>query len=100
MLRVNWKRALSFREENPGKSFEDQGFRVLRFWNNEGLRDVGGIAVSLKRYLKTILAALAHPVPARRLAARHPLPQGERESEVKPDVHWPLDPRADSAYSS
>jgi hypothetical protein len=100
MLRVNWEWALSFREENPEKSFGAQGFRGLGFWNNEGLRDIGGIAVSLKQYLKTILAALAHPVPARRLTARHPLPHRERESEVKPDVHWPFDPRADSAYSS
>jgi very-short-patch-repair endonuclease len=46
---------------------EDQGFRVLRFWNNEVLRNTDGV-------LETILAAITDPLPARRFAARHPLP--------------------------
>jgi very-short-patch-repair endonuclease len=45
----------------------DQGFRVLRFWNNEILTNPDGVATA-------ILAALETPLP-------DPLPQGERESE-------------------
>jgi hypothetical protein len=74
MLRVNWERALSFREENPEKSFEDQGFRGLRFWNNEGRRDIGGIAVSLKRYLQRYLPlsrTLSRHAAARRATLSH-----------------------------
>jgi hypothetical protein len=58
----------------PTRRLEDQGCRGLRFWNNEGLRDVGGIAVSLKRYLQAILAALADPCPGTPLRGAPPSP--------------------------
>jgi very-short-patch-repair endonuclease len=44
-----------------------QGFRLLRFWNNDILTNSDGVATA-------ILAALETPLP-------DPLPQGERESE-------------------
>jgi very-short-patch-repair endonuclease len=50
---------------------EDQGFRVLRFWNNEVLSNTGGV-------LDAILMACADPLPTRRFAACHPPPQGGR----------------------
>src|SRR3981189_3434530 len=41
------------------------------------------------------------PLPARRFAARHPLPQGERgRMTVKLDVHHQFHPRANSADPS
>jgi very-short-patch-repair endonuclease len=55
---------------------EDQGFRVLRFWNNEVLQNTVGVPdFDHSRDRKD---AAATPLPARRFAARHPLPQGER----------------------
>ncbi|WP_151974576.1 endonuclease domain-containing protein [Erythrobacter sp. EC-HK427] len=44
-----------------------QGFRVLRFWNNEILNNSDGVA-------QMVLAALETPLP-------DPLPQGEREKD-------------------
>jgi very-short-patch-repair endonuclease len=45
--------------------FKDQGFRMLRFWNNEVLGNMEGV-------LQVIFGALFTPLP-------NPLPQGERE---------------------
>jgi len=45
---------------------ESQGFRVVRFWNNEALNNIEGV-------LETIRSELISPHPA-------PLPQGERET--------------------
>jgi very-short-patch-repair endonuclease len=42
-----------------------QGFRILRFWNNDILNKTDGVA-------EAVLAALETPLP-------NPLPQGERE---------------------
>jgi very-short-patch-repair endonuclease len=53
---------------------EDQGFRIVRFWNNEVLKNTGSVLEAIE----TILRASTNPLPARRFAARHPLPQGER----------------------
>jgi very-short-patch-repair endonuclease len=46
---------------------EDQGFRVLRFWNNEVLSNTRGV-------LETILAALADPSPGTPLRGAPPSP--------------------------
>jgi len=51
----------------------DQGFQVLRFWNNDVLKNTEAV-------LEVILSTLATPpLPAR--CARHPLPQGRGEEE-------------------
>jgi very-short-patch-repair endonuclease len=52
-----------------------QGYRVIRFWNNDVLRQTDSV-------LEEIVAAIenaAAPLPAR--CARHPLPEGEREKK-------------------
>jgi very-short-patch-repair endonuclease len=46
---------------------EAMGYRVLRFWNNDVLKNVQGV-------LEVILEALARPAPH-----PNPLPAGERE---------------------
>ena len=56
--------------------FAAQGFRVLRFWNNEILKNAEGVAAS-------IAAAFCSPPdrslePLTRPLRGHPLPQGER----------------------
>ncbi|MEG6509092.1 endonuclease domain-containing protein [Methyloligella sp. 2.7D] len=48
---------------------EQQGFRVIRFWNNDVLKNIEGV-------MHTIGEAIDHaPSPG---ATRHPLPGGER----------------------
>ncbi|MBS0533401.1 MAG: endonuclease domain-containing protein [Proteobacteria bacterium] len=52
----------------------EQGYRVIRFWNNDVLRQTDSA-------LEGILAALedaSAPLPAARCARVHPLPDGER----------------------
>ena len=51
--------------------FAGQGFRVLRFWNNEILSNPEGVAA-------TIAMALKGEAPLTRPLRGHPLPQGER----------------------
>jgi len=54
---------------------EDQGFRVLRFWNNEVLSNITGV-------LETILAALSDPSPGTPLRGAPPSPtrgEGKRQ---------------------
>jgi very-short-patch-repair endonuclease len=52
-----------------------EGFRVLRFWNNDVLSNTQGV-------LEVILGALEEgPLPARSFAARHPLPQAGEGKE-------------------
>ena len=46
---------------------EDQGFRVLRFWNNEVLSNTGGV-------LEVIMAACADPSPGTPLCGAPPSP--------------------------
>lgn len=51
-----------------------QGYRVIRFWNNDVLRQTDSV-------LEEIVMALANPatpLPAARCARVHPLPDGER----------------------
>ncbi|MBI2384167.1 MAG: DUF559 domain-containing protein [Gammaproteobacteria bacterium] len=60
--------------ESPSDASRDawlkaQGFRVLRFWNDEILRDTTAV-------LEKVLLALNAPSPG---PAGHPLPQGERD---------------------
>ena len=50
--------------------FESEGYRVLRFWNDDVLRDTDTV-------LEAILAALADPLPG--AGAPVPLPFRERE---------------------
>jgi 2-isopropylmalate synthase len=51
--------------------FAGQGFRVLRFWNNEILKNAEGVAGA-------IAMALRAEAPLTRPLCGHPLPQGER----------------------
>ena len=59
------------------KWFAAQGFRVLRFWNNDILKNPEGVAV-------VIAMALAGEEPLTRPLCGHPLPQGERVSPQLP----------------
>ena len=52
-----------------------EGYRVLRFWNN----DVTDVV--LEQIASAISAAYDTPLPAR--SARHPLPQGERGTPTR-----------------
>jgi very-short-patch-repair endonuclease len=66
--------------------FESQGYRVLRFWNNDILARTDAV-------LEVILAAIAEaplpgavapvPLPLRERAIYLPLPQGERAGEQR-----------------
>ncbi|WP_398477968.1 endonuclease domain-containing protein [Tardiphaga sp.] len=58
------------------KWLESRGFRVLRFWNNEVLKNTDAV-------LELILSAVAvdGPSPGAPLRGRHPLPEGERGKE-------------------
>jgi len=51
--------------------FTANGFRVLRFWNNEILKNAEGVAAA-------IAMALRAEAPRTRPLCCHPLPQGER----------------------
>lgn len=57
--------------------FEAQGFRVLRFWNNDILKNPDGVAIA-------IATALSEEEPLTRPLCGHPLPQGERVSSPHP----------------
>ncbi|WP_267224971.1 endonuclease domain-containing protein [Dyella silvae] len=54
-------------DERRTVELEAMGYRVLRFWNNDALKNVEGV-------LEVILQALASPAPH-----PNPLPEGERE---------------------
>jgi len=57
---------------------EHQGFRILRFWNNEVLSNTGGV-------LDTIMAASANPSPGTPLRDAPPSPtrgEGKNSSEL------------------
>ena len=54
-------------DERRTVELEAMGYRVLRFWNNDVLKNVEGV-------LEVILEALASPAPH-----PNPLPEGERE---------------------
>jgi len=53
--------------------FATEGFRVLRFWNNEILKNPEGVATAIAMALKA-------EAPLTRPLRGHPLPQGERVS--------------------
>mgnify|MGYP002140393711 FL=1 len=53
-------------DQQRTQTLEGEGFRVVRFWNNEVLNNLEGV-------LETLLEMT--PSPA---AAQRPLPQGER----------------------
>jgi very-short-patch-repair endonuclease len=53
--------------------FAAQGFRVLRFWNNDILQNPEGVAIA-------IATVLSEKGPLTRPLRGHPLPQGERVS--------------------
>ena len=65
----------SQRDVERDNYLRENGFRILRFWNNDVLRNTDGV-------LELILSELQAPLPAR--SARHPLPaSGERGSGVR-----------------
>ena len=56
---------------------EDQGFRILRFWNNEVLSNIGGV-------LDAIMAIGTNPSPGTPLRGAPPSPtrgEGKNDSE-------------------
>jgi Protein of unknown function (DUF559) len=56
---------------------EDQGFRILRFWNNEVLSNTGGV-------LDAIMVAATNPSPGAPLRGAPPSPtrgEGKNDSE-------------------
>jgi len=55
---------------------ETEGFRVLRFWNNEVLTNIDGVL----DLIRTVLLAVHKPSPSH--AARGPLPLPKRERGV------------------
>ena len=59
-------------DEARTKYFEEGGYRVLRFWNNDVLQNLEGV-------LGTITSELAKKTPS-----PQPSPQGERESAAAP----------------
>ena len=60
------------------KWLEGRGFRVLRFWNNEELKETEAV-------LEVILSALVcdSPSPGAPLRGRHPLPQAGEGKESR-----------------
>ncbi|MGO9805998.1 MAG: endonuclease domain-containing protein, partial [Rhodomicrobium sp.] len=58
--------------------FATNGFRALRFWNNDILKNPEGVAL-------VIATALAGEEPLTRPQSGHPLPQGERVSSPNPE---------------
>jgi very-short-patch-repair endonuclease len=60
------------RDEERDRWFEAQGFRVLRFWNNDILANSDGVA-------SMILDALGTNPSPRSASLSRPLPQGERD---------------------
>jgi very-short-patch-repair endonuclease len=66
--------------------FAAQGFRVLRFWNNDILKNPEGVA-------HAIATALSEKIPLTRPLRGHPLPQGERVQPSQP----PFSPEAERA---
>jgi very-short-patch-repair endonuclease len=57
--------------------FAAQGFRVLRFWNNDILKNAEGVGAA-------IAMVLLEKQPLTRLLRSHPLPQGERVFPSQP----------------
>ncbi len=57
--------------------FASEGFRTLRFWNNDILKNPEGVAIAIGM-------ALAEIEPLTRPLRGHPLPQGERVSALLP----------------
>jgi very-short-patch-repair endonuclease len=57
--------------------FAAQGFGVLRFWNNDVLKNPEGVAVAMAM-------ALSEKEPLTRPLRGHPLPQGERVLPSQP----------------
>jgi very-short-patch-repair endonuclease len=62
----------SSRDEVRDAWFAEQGFRTLRFWNNDILSNPEGVAHSIAIALSQMKAPLTRPLSG------HPLPQGER----------------------
>ncbi len=54
--------------------FRSQGFTVVRFWNNDVLTNLDGVAA---RLLEIIAESTPHPVRSRTRLRSHPLPQGD-----------------------
>jgi very-short-patch-repair endonuclease len=59
--------ALREREDAQRTRFiESQGFRVIRFWNNDVLGNLGGVVAEIER----VIAALPSPDPSRKREGR------------------------------
>ena len=54
------------RDERRTAFLEKQGFRVLRFWNNEVLGNINGVITTIMRVTKEQLSAPTHPLPRKR----------------------------------
>ena len=52
------------RDERRTAFLEKQGFRVLRFWNNEVLGNINGVTTTIMRVTKEQLSAPPTPSPA------------------------------------
>src|SRR5436190_17334581 len=69
--------AQNSKDELRNRYLESEGFRILRFWNNDALGNTTGV-------LQAILSTLEAPLPARTCGPRHPLPaSGARGSGVR-----------------
>jgi very-short-patch-repair endonuclease len=55
----------------------DEGYRVLRFWNNEVLDDLEGVLTTIRAELLALVPSPSHPASP---AGPLPLPVGERAS--------------------
>jgi len=66
----------SMADETRDAWFTAQGFRVLRFWNNDILRNPEGVAASIAAALSNCPDITS--IPLTRPLRGHPLPQGER----------------------
>jgi adenine specific DNA methylase Mod/very-short-patch-repair endonuclease len=58
------------KDETKARFFEERGFRVLRFWNNDVLKDTQAVLETIVRELEET----PHP---------NPLPNGERETQAE-----------------
>ncbi len=63
-------------DRSRDKWLRQEGYRVIRFWNDDVLRRT---EVVLGEISNAIMETENTPLPAR--SARHPLPQGERETQ-------------------
>jgi very-short-patch-repair endonuclease len=79
VIEIDGGQHLAEAEEERTRAIEGEGYRVLRFWNNEVLENPGGCAIRLEQFLRQ---QHPHPATTRRQAAKSPHPspiKGEEE---------------------